>query len=521
MRKVINIGLEIERLLRFGEKHGLVGRLDVITARNQLLDLFKLSEPYSCSVPEEDMEYPTGILDNMIDYAAEAGLFDKEVQANRDLFDTRIMGLLMPRESEIVKTFCELAEKESIKGATDYFYDISLVSNYIRTAQIARNKLWKVSTQYGELEITINLTKPEKDPKTIALEKLQTQTDYPKCLLCLENIGYTGRINFPARQTLRVVPVTLSGEQWYLQYSPYVYYNEHCIVLSEKHVPMAITRKTFERLLDFIRQFPHYICGSNADLPIVGGSILSHDHFQGGNYTFPMHKAPIGRCYTHPDYNGISIGAVKWPLSVVRAASGSIEELASFSDYILSKWREYSDVEEDILAYTEKDGSIIPHNTITPIARVNPEGKYEVDLVLRNNRTTEEYPDGIFHPHKEIHHIKKENIGLIEVMGLAILPGRLDAETQEIKKILSGEQDVSIIDGESHPLYKHSVWISELVQAYGNKLSPEQADIVLKNETGKKFMTCLEHTGVFKQSSKGQDSFNRFLLSIGCKCNDI
>jgi UDPglucose--hexose-1-phosphate uridylyltransferase len=513
---MINAGFEIERLLKFGRKHGLVGELDVVIARNELLDLLKLSEPFVGFVPDEDFKYPTEILDNLVKYALEIELFDKEVLAYRDIFDTKIMGKLMPRESEIVRTFYEIAENESIRKATDYFYDLSLVSNYIRTAQIEKNISWETETEYGGLEITINLTKPEKDPKTIALERLQPQSNYPKCLLCLENIGYQGRINFPARQTHRVIPVTLMGERWYLQYSPYVYYNEHCIVFSEKHEPMVVSESTFEWLLDFTRQFPHYICGSNADLPIVGGSILSHNHFQGGNYTFPMQKASVIKEYIHPGFKNTRITTLKWPLSVIRAASDSMEELVRFCDFILSRWREYNDIDADILAYTENGGVKTPHNTITPIARVNAAGKYEMDLVLRNNRTTSRYPDGIFHPHKEIHHIKKENIGLIEVMGLAILPGRLRIETEMIKEILTGRLNINCINDKSHLLFKHSEWIKELYGIYGNLLSREQADKVIKVEVGKKFKICLEHSGVFKQNSKGLEAFDKFLLSVGC-----
>lgn len=513
---MINTAFEIERLICFGKKHGLVGKLDAVIARNQLLDLLKISEPYAGNVPEEELEYPTEILENLLCYAEEAGLLEKGVQAYRDLLDTRIMGILMPRESEMVSKFYELAEKESIKKATEYFYDISIVSNYIRTAQIKKNISWKTSTDYGEIEITINLSKPEKDPRSIALERMQPQSNYPKCLLCLENIGYAGRINFPARQTLRVIPLELGGGQWYLQYSPYVYYNEHCIVFSEKHEPMKIDRRTFEWIMDFVRQIPHYVCGSNADLPIVGGSILSHNHFQGGNYTFPMEKAAAIRKYFHPGFKNISVATLKWPLSVVRAASNSIPELVDFSEFMLGKWREYSDPEVGVLAYTGEGNGKTPHNTITPIARVNSEGKYEMDLVLRNNRTSEEHPDGIFHPHKEIHHIKKENIGLIEVMGLAVLPGRLSTETAGIKEILRGNRKVSDIDSESHPLYKHIPWIEELLKSYGKSLAEEQADKAIKDEIGKKFTVCLEHTGVFKQNPEGQNAFDRFLKSIGC-----
>lgn len=511
-----NVGLNIERLVRFGEKHGLVGKLDAVIARNQLLDLFNLSEPYEGEVPDEELEYPAEILEELVEYAAENALFDKEVYANRELFDTRIMGLLMPREAEIVKTFYDLAEKDSVQKATDYFYDISIVSNYIRFTQIKKNISWNAATEYGDLEITVNLSKPEKDPKAIELERLQPQRNYPKCLLCMENIGYAGRINFPARQTLRIIPITLSGEQWYLQYSPYVYYNEHCIIFSEKHEPMTISKMTFQCLLEFVRQFPHYICGSNADLPIVGGSILSHNHFQGGRYTFPMHKASVNVRFSHEGFKGISIETLKWPLSVIRAAGDSIEELVEFSEHILSMWRGYSDSEAGILAYSQTGSGRVPHNTVTPIARINPDGKYEMDLVLRNNRTSDEYPDGIFHPHKEIHHIKKENIGLIEVMGLAILPGRLRRETEGIKDILRGVSSINTIDNEKQELYKHLDWIKELIHKYGCSLSEQQADEIIRIEIGDKFKICLEHTGVFKQTEEGQRGFERFLEAAGC-----
>lgn len=512
---MINPAYEIERLLQFGKKHDLLDKLDSVVSRNQLLDLFKLSEPYDGEVSEEELEFPTEILSGLVDYAAEEGLFDKEVYAYRELFDTRVMGMIMPRQSEIAKKFYELWEKESIKAATDYFYELCRASNYIRTAQIARNILWKAESKYGELEITINLTKPEKDPKTIAMERLQPQSDYPKCMLCVENIGYAGRINFPARQTHRIIPINLCDEPWYFQYSPYVYYNEHCIVFSEKHVPMVISKNTFSLLLDFVRQFPHYLCGSNADLPIVGGSILSHNHFQGGNYQFPMQKAQKIKQYEFGKFKNTTVSIVKWPLSVIRAACASKEELIAFADYVLSSWREYSDENAQVLAYSEGQKGKVPHNTITPIARRNEEGKYEMDLVLRNNRTTEEYPDGIFHPHKEIHHIKKENIGLIEVMGLAILPGRLKTEMEQVKEILCGKIRLEEVNSTDHVLHKHKPWIMELIEKYGI-ISTERADEIVKYEIGKKFETCLEHTGVFKQDTEGLAAFDRFMKSIGC-----
>jgi UDPglucose--hexose-1-phosphate uridylyltransferase len=395
-----------------------------------------------------------------------------------------------------------------------YFYHIALCSNYIRTAQIAKNLSWKAPTEYGNIEITINLTKPEKDPRTIALERMQPQRNYPKCLLCLDNIGYSGRINYPARQTHRVIPLTLDGEEWYLQYSPYVYYNEHCIVFSHDHYPMTISKRTFTRQLDFVRQFPHYFCGSNADLPIVGGSILSHNHFQGGGYTFPIHRAQTLQDFKYNKFPGVSVSALKWPLTVIRAASKSKEELIEFSDHLYNKWKEYSDPEYNILAYSESENGKVPHNTVTPIARINPEGLYEIDLVLRNNRTTEEYPFGIFHPHQEIHHIKKENIGLIEVMGLAILPGRLYQEGKEIKEILKGNKCTPSIQDKDNILVKHLDWIKELMNKYGTGLTEKSADKVLREEIGNKFKTCLEHCGVFKQDEQGKKGLIKFMETI-------
>ncbi|ACL76609.1 UDP-glucose--hexose-1-phosphate uridylyltransferase [Ruminiclostridium cellulolyticum] len=512
---MINPAYEIERLLQFGEKHGMISKLDKIIARNQLLDLLKLNEPFYGEIPDEYIEFPTEILERIVDYAGEAGLFDKDIYACRELFDTKVMGLMMPRESEIIRKFTDLAEKQSIKAATDYFYNLCIASNYIRTSQIAKNIKWTSDSKYGQLEITINLTKPEKDPKTIAMERMQPKSNYPECMLCIDNIGYAGRINFPPRQTHRLMPVTLCGEQWYLQYSPYVYYNEHCIVLSEKHVPMVISKSTFRQLLDFVRQFPHYICGSNADLPIVGGSILSHNHFQGGNYLFPMLKAPVIAKYKSQEFRNVDIGLVKWPLSVIRLSCESMDDLVEFSDYVLTCWKGYSDETSDVFAYTDTEKDRVPHNTITPIVRINETGKYELNLVLRNNRTTEEHPDGIFHPHKEIHHIKKENIGLIEVMGLAILPGRLKNEIIKIKEILIGNSDTAGIYDSENVLYKHKNWIEELISKYGTALTNDSADRVLRNEIGKKFEICLEHTGVFKQDNKGLEAFDRFLKSMG------
>lgn len=513
---MIDAGYEIERLLRFGEKHGLIDGLDVILARNHLLDLFLLSEPYTGEVPGEEPAFAAEILDRLVEYAARQGITGAEYSGAKELFDTRIMGMLMPRAAEVAGQFYKLAASRSLKAATDYFYNLSIASNYIRMADINKNISWNVQTEFGEIEITINLSKPEKDPKAIAREKLLLQSAYPKCLLCMENIGYAGRLNFPARQTLRFIPVTVSGQQWYLQYSPYVYYNEHCIVFSEKHEPMRISKDTFGQLLDFVRQFPHYLCGSNADLPIVGGSILSHNHFQGGNYIFPMHRAKPSVKFSHPHYDGIAVSLLKWPLSTIRAAGADLEELVDFCAHFLEKWREYDDESADIKAYTENAMGKVPHNTITPIGRINPAGEFEMDLVLRNNRASEEFPDGIFHPHREIHHIKKENIGLIEVMGLAILPGRLQRELEGIKEILTGKKNTIEIKDGSHELYKHLDWIKEMAGNAGCALSEESANQLIREQIGEKFKTGLEHSGVFKQDEKGLKAFNRFMRQAGC-----
>ncbi|UUZ82323.1 UDP-glucose--hexose-1-phosphate uridylyltransferase [Paenibacillus sp. P26] len=372
----------------------------------------------------------------LLDYAAETGLLEENTTTLRDLLEARIMGMLMPRESELVRRFWTTAKTEGAERATDDFYRLCIDSNYIPMARIRKNLYWLAPTEYGELEITVNLSKPEKDPKEIAMLRSAPQSHYPKCLLCIENVGYAGRLNHPARQNLRVIPLELSGDPWFFQYSPYVYYNEHSIIFDREHRPMTISKDSFGRSLDFIDQFPHYFIGSNADLPIVGGSILNHDHFQGGRHVFPMEKAPVEESFSHPDYPGLKLGIVKWPMSVIRISSHSRTQLLKVAGDILDVWKQHSDPENEIYAFTERDGVRTPHHTITPIARNNATGEYEMDLVLRDNRTSDEFPDGIFHPHPELHHIKKENIGLIEVMGLAILPGRLKGELEQIARRL-------------------------------------------------------------------------------------
>ena len=507
-------GLWIERLLQFGLQHRLIAPLDVYVARNTLLDLFGLAEPYAGEVDVQQLDAPTPILEALLDRAAAQGLFDNEVPALRVNFEARIMGALMPRESEVAARFNELWKTQGVRAATDYFYHLCIASNYIRTAQIAKNIQWSHPCQYGALEVTINLTKPEKDPKTIALERLQPAASYPKCMLCIENIGYAGRVNFPARQTHRVVPISLCGEQWYLQYSPYVYYNEHCIVFDAQHQPMRITPRTFAQLFDFVRQFPHYTCGSNADLPIVGGSILSHMHFQGGRYEFPMQRAKSLASYTCPAYPDLRVDVIRWPVSTARVTGRDVPQLQAFAEQFLQTWRGYSDPTADVLAFTEENGAQVPHNTVTPILRYDEEAGYILDLVPRNNRTTDEYPEGIFHPHRPLHHIKKENIGLIEVMGLAILPGRLEKESARVAKVLSGREAAETAKQAMPP---HADWIDALVAKYGTQLSEAKAQAAVRTEIGVKFEAVLEDAGVFKQTAEGLKAFERFLGRLGCQ----
>ena len=506
------LALDVERLLRFGRKHKLIKELDAIVARNTLLDLLGLAQPSEENVPKEDFDTPAALLDEMVELAAAKGLFDGSVPQYRINFETRMMGALMPRESEVCRKFRKLYAKGGPKAATDWFYDLCVVSNYIRTAQIAKNIQWNTATPYGELEITINLTKPEKDPKVIAMERLQPAASYPKCMLCKENIGYAGRINFPARQTHRIVPMNLAGETFYLQYSPYAYFHEHCIMLNDSHKPMEMDRHTLAEIFDFVAQFPHYTCGSNADLPIVGGSILSHSHFQGGRYVFPMQKADIAVPMTDIRYPGVRAGILNWPVSAVRLVGRSSQQMQIVANNILSAWRAYSDESVGILA--ETDGT--PHNTVTPILHYDETDGFILDLALRNNRTSEEFPDGIFHPHKEYHNIKKENIGLIEVMGLAILPARLKDQGAQIAEILAGQRpNTSRIEGDV--LAVHADWIDALIAKYGTGMKPEAANKAVKAEIGTVFSHVLENAGVFKQDAQGQAAFVRFMQSVGFK----
>lgn len=500
----MNIYKNIERLIQYGIKKNLIKEEDRIFIRNSLLDVFNLDDYEYVEVLEENLETPTPILNDLLDYAYDKGLIEHNTPIYRDLFDTKIMGILVGRPSEIIKEF-NINYNEDPKKATTYFHNMSKACDYIRTDRIAQNLVWKSKSEYGEMDITINLSKPEKDPKAIAAAKNLPSAKYPKCLLCKENEGYRGRLNHPARQNLRVIPLNLCNESWFFQYSPYAYYNEHCIVFKGEHEPMTINKKTFDRILEFVEKFPHYFIGSNADLPIVGGSILTHDHYQGGNYTFAMNKAEDVYKFKIPNYENIDLSIVKWPLTVLRLKGENREELSVLSEKILKHWREYSDSDADVLAYSEG----IPHNTITPIARFE-ENKYVLDLVLRNNRTSNEHPDGIFHPHKELHHIKKENIGLIEVLGLAVLPSRLKDELEVIKENLLKKDD-SLIDIEKMKI--HLDWFYEIKKRNPN-INKENVQIIIEKEVSDVFVKVLEDCGVFKWNEQGKKSMEKYINTL-------
>ncbi len=491
----------IAELAAYAVRTGLIEETDRTWAENRLLAALGLTDLKAPEVlpAERPLEE---ILRDILDWAVAHGRIEDGV-ASRDLLDTELMGRLTPRPSQVVKGFWE-RYASSPEAATDWYYQMSQDSDYIRRYRIVKDRKWVTPTPYGDLDITINLSKPEKDPRAIAAARAAVQSGYPKCQLCRENEGYAGRLDHPARQNLRLIPLTLDGEDWSLQYSPYVYYNEHCIVLNGRHTPMKIDRSTFRRQMDFLKLFPHYFVGSNADLPIVGGSILSHDHFQGGRYTFAMEKAPVEQSVSFRGYEDVEAGIVKWPMSVLRLRCADDGRLVDLAERILTAWRSYSDPAADILAQTE--GQM--HNTITPIARMR-EGQFELDLVLRNNRTTEEYPLGIFHPHAELHHIKKENIGLIEVMGLAVLPARLKDELAALAKVLMEGGDPR----EDPALAKHADWAQELQQRHD--LTHEDALSVLEQEVGAVFAQVLEHAGVYKRTQAGRQAFLQFVESVG------
>ncbi len=494
----------IRKLTAYGILTGLVPKEDQIYTINRLLELFGLEELEDASQPVDvSMEELPEILEGMLDYAYETGLMEENGVVYRDLFDTKIMSVLLPRPSEVIRKFEELY-RESPRQATDFYYKFSSDSDYIRRYRIKKDMKWIAPTEYGDLDITINLSKPEKDPKAIAAAKTAKQSGYPKCLLCRENEGYAGRVNHPARQNHRIIPVTIQGDTWGFQYSPYVYYNEHCIVFNGKHVPMKIEHNTFCKLFDFVKQFPHYFVGSNADLPIVGGSILSHDHFQGGHYEFAMAKAPVERSFTVKGFEDVEAGIVKWPMSVIRLSAADTERIIALADVILEKWRGYTDEAAFIFAETEGE----PHNTITPIARKRGE-KYELDLVLRNNITTEEHPLGVYHPHANLHHIKKENIGLIEVMGLAVLPARLKGEMERLKEAMLAGRDLR----GDEALAKHADWVDEFKGKY-DSIDSSNIDEIVEKEIGLVFMQVLADSGVYKRTPQGQEAFDRFIASL-------
>ena len=492
----------IEKLVRYGLSKGLIEEDEAFYSRNLLLDMMKESEFDENDREGEEDPSLVDILGYLCNEAVKRGLIEDSITF-RDLFDTKLMNAITPRPHEVNRAFKE-KYKTSPEEATDYFYKLCRDINYIRTDRIARDMRWTTDTPYGTLDITINLSKPEKDPKAIAAAKNQKQSAYPKCQLCMENIGYAGRANHPARENLRVIPVKINDLDFGFQYSPYVYYNEHCIVFNSKHVPMKIDKDAFLKLFDFVDLFPHYFLGSNADLPIVGGSILTHDHFQGGRYVFAMEKAKKEREFFVDGFPEVSCAVVKWPLSVIRLNSKDRKALVELADRILQKWRSYSD--EEAFIFAETDGE--PHNTITPIARKHGD-IYEMDLALRNNITTKEHPLGLFHPHEELHHIKKENIGLIEVMGLAVLPARLKAEMTALSEAMLSGADIE----KDETLSKHAIWAKEVMERHTD-LNKDNIMAVLQEEIGQVFLKVLLCAGVFKDDGKGREAFKRFTDSL-------
>lgn len=490
----------VKALTRYALRHGLIEECEQIWADNTIMDAIGVDSLPDVEVPE-DAELHV-ILDALTDDAYSRGVLKENSVVYRDLFDTEIMGRLTQRPAQVIRTFNDKMA-ESPECATEWYYEFSKDTNYIRRDRIRKDVKWIAPTEYGDLDITINLSKPEKDPKAIAAARNMPASVYPMCQLCAENEGYAGRVNHPARQNHRIVPLTINGSDWFLQYSPYVYYNEHCICFNSVHTPMKIDRACFAKLLDFVRQFPHYFVGSNADLPIVGGSILAHDHFQGGHYTFAMAKAPVEKEVVFEGFEDVQAGIVKWPMSVIRISSADPERLIELADKILGKWRAYTDEEAFIFAETEG----VPHNTITPIARRRGE-LYELDLVLRNNITTEEHPLGVYHPHAELHHIKKENIGLIEVMGLAVLPARLKEELGAVAECLANGSDLR----EGELTAKHADWAESFRDKY--EITKDNALDIVQKETGLVFSKVLEHAGVYKRDESGRQAFLRFIETV-------
>ncbi len=493
----------IKKLVQYGVETGLCREEDQIYTTNRILEALHMDE---YEEPKQDYTQINleETLKELLDYACEKGITQDSI-GYRDLFDTKLMDCLMPRPSEVSDQFWKIYKEQGARAATDYFYKLSQDSDYIRRYRVCKDQKWIAKTSYGDLDITINLSKPEKDPKAIAAAKLAKQSGYPKCLLCMDNEGYAGRLNHPARNNHRIIRITVNDSPWGFQYSPYVYYNEHCIVFNGQHTPMKIERAAFVKLFDFVKLFPHYFLGSNADLPIVGGSILSHDHFQGGHYTFAMAKAEMEQKFVMPGFEDVEAGIVYWPMSVLRLRGKDSDRLIDLGEKVLLAWREYTD--EAAFVYAKTDGE--PHNTITPIARKNGEF-YELDLVLRNNITTEEFPLGVYHPHQELHHIKKENIGLIEVMGLAVLPSRLKDELALLGEYLVEGKDVR----SNEALEKHGDWVDEFLPGY-DKITRENVEGILQDEVGKVFAKVLEDAGVYKCTPKGREAFARFLECVG------
>ena len=495
----MDISMRIKQLVDYAVKHELIDEADRIYMTNRILGELGVSDYQSKEAGEAELEE---ILGDICDYAYENGLIEANTATYRDLFDTKLMGILTPRPSEVIKRFAANYAL-SPEDATDYYYSLSKNSDYIRTYRIVKDMKWTVDSEFGEIDITVNLSKPEKDPRAIAAAKNAPASDYPKCLLCAETEGFAGNLTKPARQNHRIIPITLGGKPWYFQYSPYVYYNEHCIALNAEHIPMVVDKGTFERQLDFVELFPHYFLGSNADLPIVGGSILSHDHMQGGRYTFAMEKAPVEKKIVFKGFENVEAGIVKWPMSVIRLTSENKNALIELANKILVAWRGYTD--ESAFIYATTDGE--PHNTITPIARRRG-SSYEFDLVLRNNITTDEHPLGVYHPHAELHNIKKENIGLIEVMGLAVLPARLKAEIETMREYILTGKDFA----ENDSIAKHKTWFSCFKDKY--TFTKDTTEDILKAEIGKTFVNVLLDAGVYKRDSDGQNAFMRFIDSI-------
>ena len=497
----LNIFANVQKLIDYAVKNELITTDDVFVVRNRFMEILQLSD-WAESSAKCESETIDELLSPLIEYACENSIIG-DTSNSRDLFDTKIMGVLTPMPREVIAEFSR-RYKQSPREATDWYFEFSKKLNYVRAGRIAKDLRWTFDCEYGMLDITVNLSKPEKDPRDIAAAKLQKATAYPKCQLCPENAGFAGHANHPARQNLRPVPITVNGEKWQLQYSPYGYYNEHCIVFNEKHIPMKIDSAVFEKLFDIVDFLPHYFIGSNADLPIVGGSILSHEHFQGGNYSFAMAKAPIETEFTLENYPEVKAGIVKWPMSVIRVSSEDRKQLAECCGEILAKWRSYSD--ESVGVFAETNG--VPHNTITPIAR-KIGGAYECDLVLRNNITTDERPLGVFHPNPSLHHIKKENIGLIEVMGLAVLPSRLAKEISLLETAMLNCDNLN-----DYPeLVAHAEWANDILRRYPD-FSKENARKILEQEIGKVFLEVLEDAGVFKRNDDGKKAFLRFIADL-------